>query len=234
MFILIDLLFVLLLFSSIYLAGKKGLVGQLRGLLVLVAAAVLAFSLCSAFAHLIGDTTLGGGIYDKVEASIGSLLGISADSDSAVAEGLIANENATITAIDALTSVDLLGGLRAEISAGADNLAAKLLSVLAEAVTGVLLRVISFLVIFFLAFVGLHIAIRALKRATEQEGFAGTMNLWLGLTFGTLRGLVLCIILGNVGEWLIASLGATRGWDVAGMLADTYLFRFFSNIFVFL
>ena len=234
MFLLVDLLFVLVLFVSIYLAGKKGLFGMVRGFVVLVLAALLAIWGNKGLSDIIRDTTIGSGIYEKVESSIGSLLGISSDMEDAAAAGLIESGNSTISAIDGLTSGDLLADLRGQISAGAENLASKLLTALSDAVTGVLLRVIAFAIIFFLGYIVLRLSLRFLKHVTEQDGLVGYANTSLGLLFGVLRGLILCVVLGNLGVWLVQSLGATRGWDTTALLSQTYLFRFFSNIFAFL
>ena len=234
MFLLVDLLFVLVLFVSIYLAGKKGLLGMVRGFVVLVLAALLAIWGNKGLSDIIRDTTIGSGIYEKVESSIGSLLGISSDMGDAAAAGLIESGNSTISAIDGLTSGDLLADLRGQISAGAENLASKLLTALSDAVTGVLLRVIAFAIIFLLGYIVLRLSLRFLKHVTEQEGLVGYANTSLGLLFGVLRGLILCVVLGNLGVWLVRSFGATRGWDTTALLSQTYLFRFFSNIFAFL
>ena len=234
MFLFVDLLFVLVLFVSIYLAGKKGLVGMVRGFVVLVLAALLAFWGNQGLSGVIRDTTIGSGIYEKVEASIGSLLGISPETEDAAVEGLIQSGNNTISAIDGLTSADLIADLRGQISAGAENLASKLLSALSDAVTSVLLRVIAFLVIFILCYIVLRLALRFLKHVSEQDGLVGYANTAFGLVFGVARGLLLCVVVGNLGVWLLGSLGATRGWDAPALLSQTYLFRFFSNIFAFL
>lgn len=234
MFLLADLAFILVLFVSIYLAGKKGLLGMVRGFVVLVLAALLAIWGNKGLADVIRDTTIGSGIYEKVEASIGSLLGITPEMEDTAVEGLIESGNNTISAIDGLTSGDLLGDLRGQISAGAENLAEKLLGALSDVVTGVLLRVIAFLAIFLLGFLALRLSLRFLRAVTEKDGLVGYANTSLGLVFGVLRGLLLCVLLGNLGVWLLHSFGATRGWDAASLLSQTYLFRFFSNIFAFL
>ena len=234
MFLLCDLLFVLVLFVSVYLAGKKGLIGMVRGFVVLVLAALLAIWGNAGLSGVIRDTTIGGGIYEKVETAIGGLLGISPEMEDAAVEGLIESGNNTISAIDGLTSGDLLADLRGQISQGAENLASKLLAALSDAVTGVLLRVIAFLIIFILAYITLRISLRFLKHVTEKDGLVGYANTSLGFVFGVLRGLLLCIVLGNLGVWLLQSFGATRGWDTTALLSQTYLFRFFSNVFAFL
>lgn len=234
MFLLCDIAFVLVLFVSIYFAGKKGVVGMVRGFVVLLLAALLAIWGNAGFAGILRDTTIGDGIYEKVEASIGGLLGITPEMDDAAAEGLIESGNNTISAIDSLTSGDLLSDLRGQISAGAENLADKLLTALSDAVTDVLLRVIAFLVLFLLGYAVLRLCVRFLRHATEQDGLVGYANTALGLGIGTLRGLLFCVVLGNLGVWLLHYFGATRGWDVVDMLSKTYLFRFFSNVFTFL
>ena len=234
MFLLADLVLILVLFASVYLAGKKGFVGLVRGLVVLVLAVLLAVFGNKALAGVVRDTTIGEGIYAKVETSIGGLLGITPDTDDATAEQLIQSDNNTISAIDSLTSGSLLADLRGQITEGAENLAGKLLHALSDAVTGVVLRVIAFVFLFLFGWLLLRMALRFLRSVTQEEGFVGYVNTALGLLIGTLRGLVLCVVLANLGVWLLHSVGATRGWDVSAMLSQTYLFRFFSNVFAFL
>ena len=234
MYLLFDLLFVAILYASVYFAGKKGLVGEVRGLLSFGIAALCSFFLCGPVSRLFADSFLQNGIYRKAKSALGGMFGITPESGNAAATELIESENGTIAAIDRFSSGNLLSDLRGEISAGADNLAETLLSALANGVTGILLRVIAFVALLLLGWLGIALLLRYLDRVSKKGGLVGGLNLGLGFTLGVVRGLALCILLANVGEWFLRWLGESRGWDVTAMLGGTWLFRFFSNVFLFL